>query len=223
MSSECERPTACASSRSGCSGAPIPHLPSFGIKTSENEPQAAGSITLTRTAFASQSSRRFSGLRFGRESWKSSSELGSCYKAAMVKTMTFWAADFLKQDKGNDELGNLRAFTMHALAEFQLPLDIGGPFFSTSDKHEVISYARQRPLLSQQFAVYDRERRDKGRFYKITRKFHIFAELTFYICIDETNRNPRCLSYTSNHFWIHVSSQPFLSEPPKKMKNKYFV
>ena len=142
-----------------------------------------------RSPYASTCSHRFTATRFGKESWKDLPILSSVYKAAMVKTMMFWCADYLKEHEGDSHLGNLRFYTMHAFAKFQQLVDMKSEFFSPATKMKVVAYARQGLLLYQQLAVYDRERMDGRHHYKIIPKFHSFFELSFYI--EETSRNPR--------------------------------
>ena len=145
-----------------------------------------------RAPYVSTTSHRFSALRFGKESWKMFPTLSSVYKAAMVKSMIFWCAAYLKECEVDNSMGQLRKRTMHAFATFQLLLDVKPDWLDYGDKMKMVSYARQGLLLYQQLAAYDRQRRDQRKNYKITPKFHSFFELTFYI--EETSRNPRYLA-----------------------------
>ena len=136
-------------------------------------------------------SHRFSAQRFGKEKWASCPELGSIYKAAVVKSMMFWCADYLKQNDVGIPGGDLRIHTMHSFAKFQSLLDNHGPFFEPQITRSVVQYGRNGLLFFQQLAGIDKTRLDGRRSYKIIPKFHSFLELTIYI--ETTNRNPRYL------------------------------
>lgn len=137
---------------------------------------------------ATSCSHRFSRLRFGKEQWASPPELGSVYKAAVVKTMMFWCADYLKEFCDVDG-GLLRFRTMDAFGRFQFLLDTHGPFLSPDQTQQVVGVGRKALLLYQKLANIDQQRTDGRRCYKITPKFHSFLEMTFYI--EQSNRNPR--------------------------------
>lgn len=134
-------------------------------------------------------SHRFSAARFGKEKWADCPELGSVYKAAVVKSMMFWCADFLKERDMGITDGDLRVHTMHAFAKFQLLIDQNGPFFDPDTTKQVVKVCRRGLVLYQQLAGIDKQRTDGRRSYKITPKFHSVLELTIYI--QESNRNPR--------------------------------
>ena len=134
-------------------------------------------------------SHRFSCLRFGKDKWASYPELGSVYKAAVVKTMMYWCAEFLKQEDTEIPGGDLRVHTMHAFAAFQSVIDNNGPFFDPETREQVVKYGRTGLLLYQKLAGMDRTRTDGRRTYKLIPKFHSVLELTIYI--EETSRNPR--------------------------------
>ena len=140
---------------------------------------------------ATACSHRFSCLRFGKEKWAMPPELGSIFKAAVVKSMMYWCAEFLKENDHDVEGGHLRIHTMHAFAKFQFLVDKNGPFFPPEEKTQVVSIARKGLILYQKLTSNDRKRVDGRCTYKITPKFHSFFELSFYI--DETSRNPRQL------------------------------
>ena len=57
-------------------------------------------------------SHRFNGARFGKESWPAYPELGSIFKAAVVKTMLYWCNDFLKEAVGRVAGAEMR-FPLH--------------------------------------------------------------------------------------------------------------
>ncbi|CAK9081171.1 Membrane-associated progesterone receptor component 1 (mPR), partial [Durusdinium trenchii] len=67
------------------------------------------------------------------EKWSNPPELQGIYKASVVKTLMFWCADYLKSEGDGVVGGDLRIFTMHALAKFQLLLDVGAFEFSSAD------------------------------------------------------------------------------------------
>ena len=136
-------------------------------------------------------SHRFSTLRFGKDKWASYPELGSVYKAAVVKTMMYWCADFLKQEDMEIPDGELRVHTMHAFAAFQSVIDNNGPFFDPETTEQVVKYGHTGLLLYQKLAGMDRTRPDGRCTYKLIPKFHSVLELLIYI--EETNRNPRQL------------------------------
>ena len=116
-------------------------------------------------------------------------ELGSIYKAAVVKTMLFWCNDFIKESVGRVIDAETRSRCIHGFAKFQFLLDIHGPFFQSHETNEAVKYARAGLIFYQQLVSMDRARTDEKRFYKIIPKCHSFYELTVYI--EATNRNPR--------------------------------
>ena len=72
---------------------------------------------------------RFSLIRFGREKWNRAPELGSIYKAAVVKDLLLWCSDYMwgHQDGSSDSLR--RASCVYALAAFQRLVDASSDFF----------------------------------------------------------------------------------------------
>ena len=140
---------------------------------------------------ATPCSHRFSLQRFGKEKWSSFPELASVYKAAVVKTMMYWCADFLKERDVGVLGGQLRTNTMHAFAAFQNLIDVNGPFFEPQTTQQVVSVCRHGLLLYQKLVGLDRSRTDGRHAYKIIPKFHSCLELSIYI--EQTNRNPRYL------------------------------
>ncbi|CAK9112062.1 unnamed protein product [Durusdinium trenchii] len=78
---------------------------------------------------ATSCSFRFSTGRFGKETWATCPELGSVYKAAVVKSMIFWCAAYLREHQTAPN-GRLRYLCMQQFATFQYLLDSNGPFFS---------------------------------------------------------------------------------------------
>ena len=154
---------------------------------------------------ATACSHRFSCLRFGKEKWGMPPELGSIYKAAVVKSMMYWCAEFLKENDHDVEGGQLRIHTMHAFAKFQFLVDNSGPFFPPDEKTQFVSIARKGLILYQKLTSNDRKRVDGRMTSKITPKFHRFFELSFYI--DQTMRNPRQLRPIEIHF-------PYFSQTP---------
>ena len=140
---------------------------------------------------ASACSHRFSATRFGKEQWPQYPELGSIFKAAVVKTMLFWCNDFLKEAVGRVIGADDRSLCIYGFAKFQFLLDIHGPFLQEHQTAEVVKYCRFGLLMYQKLAGMDRARADDRRFYKLIPKFHSLYELTLYM--EATNRNPRCL------------------------------
>lgn len=138
---------------------------------------------------ATPCSHRFSCARFGKDTWASPPELGSIYKAAVVKSMMYWCADYLKEHDAEVLGGQLRVHCMHSFVSFQNVLDVSGPFFQDGAKERAVKLGRKALLLYQRLASLDSGRTDGRKTYKIIPKFHSFLELTFYI--NESNRNPR--------------------------------
>lgn len=151
-------------------------------------------------------SHRFNGARFGKEHWHAYPELGSIYKAAVVKSMLFWCNEFIKETVGTVIGSEDRARCIHCFAKFQYLLDIHGPFFTPSQAAEVVKYARAGLLAYQKLASMDRDRTDEKRFYKLVPKFHSFFEMSIYI--ETTNRNPRFLGVT-----VVFGSGPAITKP----------
>lgn len=134
-------------------------------------------------------SHRFSCQRFGKDTWASAPELGSIYKAAVVKYMMYWCSDFLKQQDEGVCGGTLRIYTMHAFTKFQYLVDKNGPFFAPHVTPQVVGVVRKGLVFYQKLASMDKKRTDERKTYKIVPKFHSMLELSFYIA--DTNRNPR--------------------------------
>lgn len=86
----------------------------------------------SRRQVVSVTSSRFSGLRYGRDSWQSYAELSSVYKGAMVKFMLYWVASCLNRlmEENTTETSRLRACCAHALAMVQFLQDSNGPWLS---------------------------------------------------------------------------------------------
>lgn len=137
---------------------------------------------------ATSCSFRFSTGRFGKETWATCPELGSVYKAAVVKSMIFWCAAYLREHQTAPN-GRLRYLCMQQFATFQYLLDSNGPFFSRDMASKVVKAARDGLLLYQKLASLDRKRTDGRRTYKVIPKFHSFLELSIYV--EESLRNPR--------------------------------
>ena len=136
-------------------------------------------------------SHRFNAARFGKEQWGQFPELSSIYKAAVVKSMLFWACNFLTRHSGSVIGGITRMHCIHGFAKFQYLLDINGPFFKPETTREVVKYGRSGLTFYQELASLDRARTDERRFFKLIPKCHSFFEMTIYI--QNTNRNPRSL------------------------------
>jgi len=147
---------------------------------------------------ASSCSHRFNAARFGKEQWGAFPELGSIYKASVVKSMLFWCNQFLKEQVGKVAGATERANCIHAFAKFQYLLDINGPFLNDHQVGEAVKYARTGLLLYQDLAANDRSRDDGRRFYKLIPKFHSFFEMTIYM--ESSKRNPRLLGVVHSYF-----------------------
>ena len=168
---------------------------------------------------ASACSHRFNAARFGKEKWSSYPELGSVYKAAVVKTMLFWCHDFLKKQVGAVPGAQARANVTHGFAKFQFMLDSNGPFLDPKKTAEIVKYARAGLLFYQDLAAADSTRADDRRFFKVIPKFHSFMELTIYM--ETTNRNPRffgliidlvcAVRFCWFPFWSHMVPQKWLT------------
>jgi len=147
---------------------------------------------------------RFSCQRFGKDTWGTPAELNSVYKAAVVKSMMYWAAAFLKEEDNGVPGGSLRISTMHAFAKFQHLIDTNGPFFTPEVSSQVVCTVRKGLLLYQKIAGQDQQRTDERKNYKIIPKFHSLFEMSFYI--EQTHRNPRSLNHINIFlfgFWAH--------------------
>lgn len=154
----------------------------------------------SKRGHVSACSHRFNAIRFGKEKWSQLAELGSIYKAAVVKTMLFWRNDYLKEQSAHVLGGAERAHCIHGFAKFQYILDISGPFLTSDQTREAVKYARAGLLFYQHLTGQDRARTDDRRFYKIIPKCHSLYELTLYM--EQTKRNPRCFGFISVYFSI---------------------
>ena len=153
-----------------------------------------------KRSHASACSHRFNATRFSKTEWASYPELGSVYKAAVVKSMLFWCHDYLKEHVGRTAGAEMRYHCIYGFAKFQFLLDINGPFLGLDDKRQTVKYGRAGLLFYQQLAALDRARTDGKRFYKVTPKFHSLFEMLLYI--EETSRHVRCLISKFSNF-IH--------------------
>ena len=144
-----------------------------------------------RSPHATACSHRFSLTRFGKETWNTCPELGSIFKAAVVKTMLYWRKDYLKQERTVPG-GEQRFQTMYQFALFQYLMDSNGPFFDQATTHKVVEAARKGLLGYQRLTSADRKRRDERKTYKVIPKFHALLEPTIYI--ESSRRNPRLLN-----------------------------
>ena len=143
-----------------------------------------------RAAYVTACSHRFSLARFGKDTWNAYPELGSIFKAAVVKTMLYWCLDYLRGQQHTPR-GDRRAQTMYYFTHFQFLMDTHGPFLSNDVARKVVQTARDGLVAYQRLASNDRKREDGRRTFKIIPKFHAMLELTIYI--EETKRNPRFL------------------------------
>lgn len=138
-------------------------------------------------------SHKFTAARFNKEKWRDVPELGSIYKASVVKSMQFWCASYLRENMSTTPGGQFRAYTMHAFAKFQRLLDLTGPFFTPEGAAEVTKYGRIALLCFQELTAQDYRRTDQRRGFKLTPKFHSLLEMLLYI--SSTNRNVRPLQF----------------------------
>ncbi|CAE7245334.1 unnamed protein product [Symbiodinium natans] len=132
------------------------------------------------------SSMPFNLPRFNRESWKSYPELGSCYKAACVKTFIFWCAAFLRENMDcKDPSSCLRADAAYSLAHFQHLQDLHGAWL-TSDVAEAMSAAGRNFLILYQ-ALACQSRHAGQHLYHIVPKFHCLLHLVLRLPIEKRN------------------------------------
>lgn len=145
----------------------------------------------SRRDVVSQTSSRFSGLRFNRDSWQNYPELNSNYKAAMVKYMVLWVASFLGKlaAEVNTESARLRANTAYSLARFQYLQEVSGPWLSQDVANEMCYYGRTFLLMYQRLGKHARNVWPTRRVYKLVPKFHCFLHACLYIKL--TKRNMR--------------------------------
>lgn len=120
---------------------------------------------------ASACSHRFNAARFGKEKWPAYPELGSVYKAAVVKSMLFWRDKFLKKQIGKVPGAQHRANVSHSFSKFQYILDTHGPFLNRETVAEAVKYARAGLVFYQELAGAEVSRADDRKFYKVIPKF----------------------------------------------------
>ena len=116
-------------------------------------------------------------------------ELVSAYKAAVVRGMTHWASDFLKEQMGSGPRSDTRAYCMYCIAKFQVLVDQSPAFMSPAVALDAANYVRMHLLFYQQLAVDNRARDDGVKNYKIVPKHHACLHLADYV--EQTRRNPR--------------------------------
>ena len=157
---------------------------------------------------ASACSHRFDARRFNRESWKALPELGSVYKASVVKGLIYWAAAFLQEqaDQSLDGNAGLRAYCAFYLAQFQRMVDTRPAWLNKEDALAIERYVNSFLLAYQKLAGLTLKRPDHRRNYKITPKFHSFMHMGEYSA--RTQRNVRCLGFHGRIFVFLVSSKP---------------
>lgn len=97
----------------------------------------------SKGALVSACSHRFSALRFGKDSWASCPELQSTYKAAVVKSMMYWCASYLRDNDTTVPGGTLRVNCMHAFTRFQNLIDLNGPFFDRETADKVVKMGQK--------------------------------------------------------------------------------
>lgn len=130
-------------------------------------------------------SSRFSCSRFGKTTWATPCELGSVYKAAVVREMIFWVAAYLEEEGARDELS---ACAFH-MAMFESIIASNGRFLSEPAKTQAVSHMQNFLLFSQSLTGKDRRRRNGRRHYKLIPKHHSLVHL--HEALAETGRNPR--------------------------------
>ena len=133
-------------------------------------------------------SMAFNLARFNRESWQNYPELASCYKAAVVKGMIYWVADFLKSNADPADPGSvMRVDASHCLAQFQYLQDAHDAWLDVGTAQAMSTAGRRFLLLYQKLA---KESRDGAhRLYHITPKFHCLHHMCCRLPIEL--RNPR--------------------------------
>lgn len=138
-----------------------------------------------RAPHATSCSHRFSATRFGKETWSSFPELGSIYKAAVVKCMIYWCAQYLKEERGVSG-GEQRYRTMHQFALFQYLMDSNGPFFDCDTTGKVVQAARTGLLDYQRLASADRKKEGDRRTFKITPQVSLITRADFLYNVMQT-------------------------------------
>lgn len=83
-------------------------------------------------------------------------DLSSIYKAAVVKTMLYWLAAFLRDEVGTLN-GRLRYSCANAFAKFQHLLDDHQAWFTPSETQEVVGAIRKGLVLYQKLASQDKK------------------------------------------------------------------
>ena len=150
---------------------------------------------------------RFTLQRFGREKWNVRPELGSAYKASVVRGMSLWLDAYLLDERGSSPGSDLRCFCAHSLACFQVCCDENPQFFDPKVAKRTSGHLRTFLLLYQKLAVADRARTDQRMNFKLVPKFHCLLHLGDYIL--ETRRNPRLLRDMWQAF-LYVCRSSFL-------------
>ena len=139
----------------------------------------------TRTASCSMA---FNLARLNRESWQHFPELASCYKAAVVKGMIYWAADFLKANADPSDPGSLlRVDASHSLAQFQYLQDAHDAWLDEKTAQAMATAGRRFLLFYQKLAGDSRQ--GNHRLYHITPKFHCLLHMCLRLPLEL--RNPR--------------------------------
>ena len=133
-------------------------------------------------------SMQFNLARFNRESWQSYPELASCYKGAVVKTMVYWVADFLREHQDSEKPDTaLRADASYMLAKFHHLQDTHGAWFDSATAQEASNSVRTFLILYQKLAG-DAMRAGR-RLYRLVPKFHVLLHMA--LRLPEELRNPR--------------------------------
>lgn len=158
-------------------------------------------------------SHRFDSARFHREAWNAPPELSSIYKAAVVKSMMYWASAYLTEfaEAARDEHGALRAHCAYSLAMWQHMIDTRPAFFTPEDGASCAQYGKTFLLFYQRLASINRQRVDGRANYKITPKFHSMLHFTDYVAHSLRNPRPLGASNLQGLFGVatHQREKPF--------------
>ena len=136
---------------------------------------------------ATSCGHRFSSIRFGRESWKYSPELASCYKAYTVKMMMYWVHAFMSDVAQETAGGPERARLSYAFAQVQWCFDSSGPWLSDFVRDRSVKLGWAFLMMYQCMSAGNMT--SAKRNFKIVPKFHSYLHLLLYV--QRTSRNPR--------------------------------
>ena len=163
-----------------------------------------------RAAYVTACSHRFSLARFGKDTWNAYPELGSIFKAAVVKTMLYWCLDYLRGQQHTPR-GDRRAQTMYYFTHFQFLMDTRGPFLSNDVARKVVQTARDGLVAYQRLASNDRKREDGRRTLNHT-------EVPCHVGADHIHRRDQAQSKVSQ-IRIAPKFSCLLTGAPSQVKN----